>query len=150
MRILTGDDDIGPMKARSDLVDLLRMNPENTEAIVKLIQSELPAVRDADVISQVSEAIDEVASGSDVSSDTKDNVLFWLTNTSSDVRQMIMVRTIEELLRIESCRAPTIEALTKVSSKENVDMVMEWINRKILTLNQGIFVLLFPDSSPTV
>ena len=147
---MNGDDDIGPMKARSDLVDILSMNPENTEAIVKLIQSELTTVQDAEVISQVSEAIDEVASGSEVSTDTKDNVLFWLTNTSSDVRQMIMVRTIEELLKIESCRAPTIEALTKISSKENVDMVMEWINRKILTLNQGIFVLLFPDSSATV
>lgn len=147
---MNDDDDIGPMKARSDLVDILRLNPKNTEAIVKLIQSELATVQDTEVISQVSEAIDEVAAGSDVSTDTKDNVLYWLTNTSSDVRQMIMVRTIEELLKIESCRAPTIEALTKISSKENVDMVMEWINRKILTLNQGIFVLLFPDSSATV
>jgi hypothetical protein len=34
-----------------------------------------------------------------------------------------------------------------VSSKENVDMVMEWVNRKILTLNQAVYVLLYPDSS---
>ncbi|TFH07338.1 MAG: hypothetical protein E4H14_08710 [Candidatus Thorarchaeota archaeon] len=70
-----------------------------------------------------------------------------MTETTPDVRQMILVQTIEELLNLENCRASTISALVKISSQENVDMVMEWVNRKILTLNQAVYVLLYPDSS---
>ena len=87
-----------PIKARSDLVDILMMNPENTDAIVKLIQSELVDIKDGDTVTQISNAIDEAASGSELSTDSKDNVLFWLTESSPDARQMIMVRTIEDLL----------------------------------------------------
>jgi hypothetical protein len=60
---------------------------------------------------------------------------------------MILVQTIEELLGMPQCRPATLEALTRISSAENVDMVMEWVNRKILTLNQAVYVLLYPDSS---
>ncbi len=139
-----------PIKARSDLVDILMMNPENTEAIVKLIQSELSDMKDGDTVAQISTVIDEAASGSKISPNIKDNVLFWLTETSLDARQMIMVRTIEDLLNNDASRPTTLAALTQVFSKENVDMVMQWVNRRILTLNQGIYVLLFPESSTTV
>jgi hypothetical protein len=70
-----------------------------------------------------------------------------LTETSPDARQLILVRTIEELLGIEESKKSTLDALAKVSSEENVDMVMEWVNKKIMTLNQAVYVLLFPDSS---
>jgi hypothetical protein len=40
-----------------------------------------------------------------------------------------------------------VEALTRISSEDNVKMVMEWVDRKILTLNQAVYVLLYPDSS---
>jgi hypothetical protein len=40
-----------------------------------------------------------------------------------------------------------MEALGRLSSKENVDMVFEWVNSNILTLNQAVYVLLYPDSS---
>ncbi|MHA1930627.1 MAG: hypothetical protein ACTSV2_18815 [Candidatus Thorarchaeota archaeon] len=143
-------ENIDPIKARSDLVDILLMNPENTDAIVKLIQSELADIKDGDTVAQISTAIDQAASGSKISSDSKDNVLFWLTETSLDARQMIMVRTIEDLLNNDASRPTTMDALTQVFTKENVDMVMQWVNRKVLTLNQGIYVLLFPESSTTV
>ncbi|MHA1638234.1 MAG: hypothetical protein ACTSUB_09500 [Candidatus Thorarchaeota archaeon] len=143
-------ENIDPIKARSDLVDILLMNPENTDAIVKLIQSELADMKDGDTVAQISTAIDQAASGSKISSDSKDNVLFWLTETSLDARQMIMVRTIEDLLNNDASRPTTMDALTQVFTKENVDMVMQWVNRKVLTLNQGIYVLLFPESSTTV
>lgn len=141
------DESDGPMKARSDLVDMLKACPENTAAIVTLIQDELHELQDRDAISRISGTIDSVAADSGTSTEVKDNVLFWLTQTSLDARQMIMVRTIEELLETDECRPATLEALAQISSKDNVEMVMEWVNRSIMTLNQAVYVLLFPESS---
>lgn len=137
----------GPMKARSDLVDMLRSCPDNTAAIVTLIQSELKDIQDREVVSSISNALDTVASDSGTTVEVKNNVLYWLTETSLDARQMIMVRTIEELLGIKECKSATLEALSQISSEENVEMVMAWVEKKILTLNQAVYVLLFPESS---
>ncbi|MHA1907041.1 MAG: hypothetical protein ACW98Y_07090 [Candidatus Thorarchaeota archaeon] len=145
---MSGKDELdGPMKARSDLVDMLKASPENTAAIVTLIKDELQELQDTDAVSRVSGTIDSVAADSGISSEVKDNVLYWLTQTSLDARQMIMVRTIEELLELEDTKPATLDALAEISSKENVEMVMEWVNRSIMTLNQAVYVLLFPDSS---
>ena len=147
LRNLSKDNEIGPMQARSDLIDILSNCPENTEAIVNLIQNELKDLKDSKVVKEISNTITEAATQSKVNASARDNVLYWLTETTPDVRQMILVQTIEELLGMENCRAATTMALVKISSQENVDMVMEWVNRKILTLNQAVYVLLYPDSS---
>jgi hypothetical protein len=147
---LSKDDELGPLKARSDLIDILRHNPENSEAIVTLIQAELKDLKDSDIVSELSDTLTEVAAQSNADVETRKNVLYWLTQTTPDVRQMILVQTLEELLGLEQCRDATLNALIKVSSKENVDMVMEWVNRKILTLNQAVYVLLYPDSSSAI
>ena len=144
---MSKDDEIGPMQARSDLIDILSHSPENTEAIVTLIQSELKDLRDSDAVKDISNAITDAASQSKVDETTRDNVLYWLTETTPDVRQMILVQTIEELLNMPNCKDATTAALVKISSQENVDMVMEWVKRSILTLNQAVYVLLYPDSS---
>ena len=135
------------MQARSDLIDILSQCPENTDAIVALIQNELKDLKDSDVVNDISNTITEAASHTNVDAAARDNVLYWLTKTTPDVRQMVLVQTIEELLGLEQCREATSSALVKISSKENVDMVMQWVDRKILTLNQAVFVLLYPDSS---
>lgn len=144
---MSKDDEIGPMQARSDLIDILSQCPENTDAIVALIQNELKDLKDSDVVNDISNTITEAASHTNVDAAARDNVLYWLTKTTPDVRQMVLVQTIEELLGLEQCREATSSALVKISSKENVDMVMQWVDRKILTLNQAVFVLLYPDSS---
>ncbi|MGY5880634.1 MAG: hypothetical protein RTV31_10305 [Candidatus Thorarchaeota archaeon] len=144
---MSKDNEIGPMQARSDLIDILSQCPENTEALVTLIQSELKDLKDNEAVKDISKTITEAASISKVDASTRDNVLYWLTETTPDVRQMILVQTIESLLNMANCREATTTALIKISSKENVDMVMEWVNRKILTLNQAVYVLLYPDSS---
>jgi hypothetical protein len=147
---LRKDDELGPLRARSDLVDILIHDPENTEAIVTLIQAELKDLKDSDIITELSDTITEVAAQSKANAETRKNVLYWLTQTTPDIRQMIVVQTLEELLGLEQCRNATMNALIKVSSKENVDMVMEWVKRKILTLNQAVYVLLYPDSSSAI
>jgi len=147
---LRKDDELGPLRARSDLIDILRHDPQNSEVIVTLIQTELKDLKDSDIISELSDTITEVAANSNTNAEARKNVLYWLTQTTPDVRQMILVQTLEELLGLEQCRDATLNALIKVSSKENVDMVMEWVNRKILTLNQAVYVLLYPDSSSAI
>ncbi len=137
------DDSKGPMQARSDLIDILSHDPANTEAIVKIITTELKDMKDSET--EISSALSEASS--EIDKKAKDNVLYWLTKTAPDVRQMILVQTIEELLKLPASKEPTIEALTRVSSADNVKMVMEWVDRKILTLNQAVYVLLYPDSS---
>ena len=144
---MSKDDEIGPMQARSDLIDILSRCPENTEALVTLIQNELKDLQDSEAVSDISTTITEAASQTKVDASARDNVLYWLTETTHDIRQMILVQTIEELLGMENCKEATIIALVKISSQENVDMVMEWVNRSILTLNQAVYVLLYPDSS---
>lgn len=144
---MSKDNEIGPIKARSDLIDILSQCPENTEAIVNLIQSELKDLRNSETVSDISTTITEAASQIGVDPSIRDNVLYWLTETTPDVRQMILVQTIEQLLSMENCKEATTSALVKISSQENVDMVMQWVNRKILTLNQAVYVLLYPDSS---
>jgi hypothetical protein len=146
VRPLSKDDNFnGPLQARSDLVDILSHDPANTEAIVKIITAELKDMKDSETESEISTALSEASSG--VEKEAKDNVLYWLTKTSPDVRQMILVQTIEELLKLPASKESTIDALTRVSSADNVKMVMEWVDRKILTLNQAVYVLLYPDST---
>ncbi|MFX1607136.1 MAG: hypothetical protein ACFFDD_14675 [Promethearchaeota archaeon] len=137
-------DPSGPAQARSDLIDMLSHDPDNTEAIVTIIQNELTDLKDAKAVTS---ALNAAAASSKVDANARDNVLYWLTETTPDVRQMILVRTIEELLGLPHCKDATIDALTQVSSEDNVKMVMEWVDRKILTLNQAVYVLLYPDSS---
>ncbi len=145
---LSNDEDFsGPMQARSDLIDILSHDPANTEAIVKIITHELKDLKDSKTVSELSNALNDAAESSNVNKEAKDNVLYLLTKTAPDVRQMILVQTIEELLKLPSSKKPTIDALTRVSSEDNVKMVMAWVERKILTLNQAVYVLLYPDSS---
>jgi EAL domain-containing protein (putative c-di-GMP-specific phosphodiesterase class I) len=145
MSTLSDDKDhSGPAKARSDLIDILSHDPKNTEVIVTIIQNELTDLKDEKAVTN---ALNEAAASSKVDAGTRDNVLYWLTETTPDVRQMILVQTIEELLEMPQCKDATITALIQISSEDNVKMVMEWVERKILTLNQAVYVLLYPDSS---
>ncbi|MHA1964880.1 MAG: hypothetical protein ACXACG_04140 [Candidatus Thorarchaeota archaeon] len=137
-------DPSGPAQARSDLIDILSHDPDNTEVIVTIIQNELTDLKDG---TAVTNALNAAAASSKVDANAKDNVLYWLTETTPDVRQMILVQTIEELLGMPQCKDATVGALTRISSEDNVKMVMEWVDRKILTLNQAVYVLLYPDSS---
>jgi hypothetical protein len=148
MRTVSDDKDHSdPAQARSDLIDLLSHSPENAEAIVTIIQNELTDLKDAEAITKISNTLSAAAASSKIGPGAKDNVLYWLTETTPDVRQMILVQTIEELLGMPQCKEATVEALTRISSEDNVKMVMEWVDRKILTLNQAVYVLLYPDSS---
>ena len=145
MRTLSDDKDHNsPAQARSDLIDILSHDPENTEAIVTIIQYELTDLKDRKAVTN---ALDAAAASSKVDPTAKDNVLYWLTETTPDVRQMILVQTIEELLGMPQCEEATIKALTRISSEDNVKMVMAWVDSKILTMNQAVYVLLYPDSS---
>ena len=137
-------DPSGPAQARSDLIDILSHDPENAEAIVTIIQNELTDLKDRKAVTN---ALNAAAESSKVDAGARDNVLYWLTETTPDVRQMILTQTIEELLGMPQCKNATIDALTRISSEDNVKMVMEWVDRKILTMNQAVYVLLYPDSS---
>jgi hypothetical protein len=146
--VLSKENDInGPIRARSDLVEMIRTSPENTEAIVAIIQNELKDLQKSEDLAEVEVALERVATDSSVDEKARDNVLYWLTKTSPDARQTIIVMTIEELLRLPETRDTMLEVLGRISTEENVEMVMEWVDRNILTLNQAVFVLLFPDSS---
>ena len=148
MRTLSDDKDrSGPAQARSDLIGILSHSPANTEAIVTIIRNELTDLKDGTAVTEISNALSEAAAPAKVAPDVTDNVLYWLTKTTHDVRQMILVQTIEELLGMPQCKDATVNALTRISSEDNVKMVMEWVDRKILTLNQAVYVLLYPDSS---
>jgi leucyl aminopeptidase len=144
---LLSDEEPGPLRARSDLVDMLLLDPENTEALVTIIENELKGMRDAESRAKVSNAVTSVADKAKIESTTKENILYWLTETTPDVRQLILVQTVEKLLSNETSRKATIEALSRVSSRSNVDMVMRWVDSNVMTLNQAVYVLLYPDSS---
>jgi hypothetical protein len=137
----------GPLRARSDLLGIMMCDPENTEALVAIMERELKDIQDTDVSARISHAVEKAAAKADISDEDRDNILFWLTSAAPDVRQMILVRTIEELLDKPECRPSTLNALAKVSSEENVSLVLDWVERGILTLNQAVYVLLYPDSS---
>lgn len=136
-----------PIRARSDLVEMIRTSPENTEAVVAIIQNELKDLQKSEDAAEIEVALERVATDASIDEEARDNVLYWLTKTSPDARQTIIVRTIEELLRLPETRDTILDILGRISSEENVKMVMEWVDHNILTLNQAVFVLLFPDSS---
>ncbi|MFW9832981.1 MAG: hypothetical protein ACFFEK_03215 [Candidatus Thorarchaeota archaeon] len=140
-------DQSDPAQARSDLIEILSHDPENTEAIVTIIRNELADLKDGEAVTN---ALKTAAESSNVDAGARDNVLYWLTETTPDVRQMILVQTIEELLGMPQCKDATMKALSQISTEENVKMVMEWVERKILKLHQAIYVLLYPDSSATL
>ena len=141
------EDNRSPVRARSDLVDILKRNPQNTEAIVAIIETELRGIKGSESRVQVSNALSKAAKRASVGKKVVDNVVHWLTETSPDVRQMILVRTIEDLLADSQSRNSALAALARVSSEENVKTVMEWVNKGVLTMNQAVYVLLYPESS---
>ncbi len=146
--VLNKENDINsPIRARSDLVEMIRTSPENTEAVVAIIQNELKDLQKSEDAAEIEVALERVATDASIDEEARDNVLYWLTKTSPDARQTIIVRTIEELLRLPETRDTILDILGRISSEENVKMVMEWVDHNILTLNQAVFVLLFPDSS---
>jgi hypothetical protein len=109
---LSGEnDEKGPLRARSDLIDILSSDPKNTDALVTIIENELKDIKDSDVVHNISAAVASAADRAEIGSKARDNLLFWLTETSPDARQMIMVQTIEHLLQTPECRKPTISAL---------------------------------------
>jgi hypothetical protein len=122
-------------------------DPENTDALVTIMENELKGIIDSDFSERISRAVEKAAAKADISDEERDNILFWLTSSDPDIRQMILVRTIEELLDNPECRPATLSALAKVSSEENVSLVLDWVERGVLTLNQAVYVLLYPDSS---
>ena len=145
---MTPEDDIGsPLQARSDLVDILAFDPDNARIIASIIELELLGMKDRDEVTKLSNAITEVADRASLDPDARDNLLFWLTKTSPDARQMILVKTVEKLLEIDECRPAALKALGRVSSEDNVQLVMDWVERGVLTMNQAIFVLLYPDNA---
>ncbi len=141
------EDTTGPLKARSALVDILKSDPENTDALVAIIESELKDIRDGDTRSQISDAVEGAAQNTEVDKRTMDELLYWLTETSPDARRMILVQTIEHLLKDDLTKKSALTALERISSEENVEMVMAWVDRGILKLDQAVFVLLYPDAS---
>ncbi|MFW9800414.1 MAG: hypothetical protein ACFFD9_08255 [Candidatus Thorarchaeota archaeon] len=144
---MTRDEEDGPMRARADLLDIIRRDPDITDIVVTIVENELKDIRDKDVVAKISNTLTDAATSSGVEIEVKDNVLYWLTETAPDVRQMILVKTIEDLLETPECRDATLEALARLSSKDNVDMVFAWVDSNVLTLNQAVFVLIYPDSS---
>jgi hypothetical protein len=135
------------MKARSALVDILKSDPENTDALVAIIENELKDIKDGGTRDQISEAVEDAAEKTKVDKRTMDELLYWLTETSPDARRMILVQTIEHLLKDDLTRDSALTALKRISSEENVGMVMAWVDRGILKLDQAVFVLLYPDAS---
>lgn len=141
------EDTTGPMKARSALVDILKSNPENTDALVAIIENELKDIRDGNTRSEISDAVEGAAQNTKIDKKTMDELLYWLTETSPDARRMILVQTIEHLLKDDFTKESTLAALERISSEENVELVMAWVERGILKLDQAVFVLLYPDAS---
>ncbi|MEM2142186.1 MAG: hypothetical protein QXQ81_02880 [Candidatus Thorarchaeota archaeon] len=132
---------------RSDLVGIIRGSSSITEMIVNLIENELRDLREGDAAERVRGALSVAAREAGVTDSTRDAVLAWLTKTTPDVRQTILVQTSETHLGDDKIRPDILRALEQVASKESVTMVMDWVNRGILTLSQGVYVLLFPESS---
>ncbi len=134
-------------KARSDLAGILRERVKETETIVELIENELKGLKSPGGIAKISSVLSKIADATGVDSDARDNLLYWLTESSSDVRQMILVQTIEELLRDDTVREDMLKVLVRLSSEESVSMVLDWVERGILTLGQGVYVLLYPNAT---
>ena len=64
------------IQARSDLLDILGHDPENTGAIVTIIENELKDIKDKDVVVKITNALNEAASRANVGDETRDNVLY--------------------------------------------------------------------------
>jgi hypothetical protein len=141
------DESDSPMRARTDLIDILTCDPENTEIIATIVEAELRGIRDSETTEEMSNALTEAAKKASLDPKARDNVLYWITETSPDARQLILVKTIEQLLSLDQCRPAALDALARVSSEENVSLVMEWVEKNVLTLDQAIYVLLYPDST---
>ena len=69
------------MQARSDLVSILSADPEITRAIVTIIENELRDLKDNKVVSNISNALKESATRSNVDDARRDGVLYYLTET---------------------------------------------------------------------
>ncbi len=135
------------VKVRSDLAEIIRGGVKETDAVVELIENELRGMQSPDRVTRISDILSKIADLSRVDADKRNNLLYWLTESSPDVRQVILVHTIEELVNDARVRDDILKVLAKISSKDTVNMVMDWVRRGILTLNQGIYVLLYPNAT---
>ncbi|MHA1736645.1 MAG: hypothetical protein ACTSV8_09795, partial [Candidatus Thorarchaeota archaeon] len=92
---MSGNDEAtGMMKARTDLIDMIRASQEDIEALVEIIENELKNIREGDAAERISKAVSKVAEGSGADADSLYNVLYWLTQSGPDARQAIIVQTL--------------------------------------------------------
>ncbi len=135
------------IRARSDLIDMIRASREDIETLIQIIENELKDIREGDTAERISKAVSRVAEGSGADTDSVYNVLYWLTQSGPDARQAIIVQTLETMMNDEELRDVALAILRRLSSKENVDIVLKYVDKNVLTLSQAIYVLLYPDAS---
>ncbi|MCF2136732.1 MAG: hypothetical protein K9W43_05755 [Candidatus Thorarchaeota archaeon] len=145
---MSGNDEAAKLaRARTDLVDMIRASPDDIEPLLEIIEGELKGIKEGTTSDNISEAVSKVAEVSGADADSVCNVLYWLTESGPDARQTIIVHTIESLLKDSYTRHIALAVLTRVSSQDNIDIMMKYVDRGVLTLSQAIFVLLYPDSA---
>ncbi len=145
---MSGNDEAAKLaQARTDLVDMIRASPKSTQSLLEIIESELKGIKEGPAADNIADAVSKVAEASGADADSVCNVLYWLTESGPDARQTIIVQTLESLVKDESTRDIALSVLSRFSTRENIDIIMKYVSKGVLTLSQAIFVLLYPDSS---
>ena len=126
---------------------MIRAASTDVQTLVEIIEYELRGIKDGEASKFISETVSKAAETSGADADSVCNVLYWLTESGPNARQTILVQTLESLLNDPSMREIGLSVLSRISSPENVDIMLKYVDRGVLTLSQAIFVLLYPDSS---
>jgi len=134
------------IRARTDLIDLIRSSREDLDTLIEIIENELKDIREGDTAERISRAVSRAAEGAGTDTDSLYNILYWLTQSGPDARQAIVVQTLETMMNDDELRDVALAILERLSSRENVDIVLRYVEKGVLTLGQAIFVLLYPDA----
>ncbi len=137
---------LSPIDVEKILVDIVRKNPED-ELLYELLKYELGISNiNGSNKEKVLTTLKKNATKYDLTDKDVEKIFYWVTHPVRDIRQIILTKTIEELLKDDKFHDKIYEMLCELTGKEGVELIFKWVKDGIMTLEQAIFTIVYPLS----
>ncbi len=137
---------ITPIDVEKILVDIIRKNPED-HLLYDLLAYELGISNvNGSNKEKVLEDLQNNANKYNLSDKQVEKIFYWITHPVRDIRQIIITKTIEELLKDERFHDSVYDILCSLAGKEGVELIFKWVKDGVMTLEQAVFTIVYPIS----
>lgn len=137
---------ISPKDVERILIDIIKKN-SNDELLIDLLKFELSRNdNNGKNKEKLLQELKDAATIHNISDEQIDKIFYWITHPVRDIRQIILTKTIEELLKDEKYYNNVFNILCQTAGKEGVELIFKWVKDGIMTLEQAIYTIVYPTN----